>query len=172
MPLSFPNLRWETTNQQTDFYQPPGYSRVDRCSAWRKQHSVNNCKEVGGKKDMFVDCSRLTSGRDCLKTRKWCVVNTWMTRWQSPRHQPAGSYRKALHWRKGPLSAPPMWSAPETWTSSSSSGKTWSPAAGVCSWSDEHQWMRTINAACWVRLQCGGWESSFGSGLIISRRIV
>lgn len=68
-----------------------------------------------------------------------------MTRWQSPHHQWAGSYRKALHWQKAPLWAPPMWNALETWTSSFSSRKTLFPAAGVCSWYDEHQWMDSIN---------------------------
>lgn len=35
------------------------------------------------------------------------VLHTWTIRWQSPHHQPGGSYRKALRSQKAPLSAPP-----------------------------------------------------------------
>lgn len=92
-----------------------------------------------------------------------------MTRWRSPRHQSAGSCRRALHWRQALLWAPPMWNALETWTSSFSSKTTLFPAAGMCSWCDGHQWMND-KYSMW--LQSGGWKSFFGSRLIISEELL
>lgn len=89
----------------------------------------------------IVHREQIKTAAEVLKwvtTRKW---HTWMTRWRGPRHQSAGSCRRALRWRKALPWAPPEWNAPETWTSSSSSETTLFPAAGMCSWSDGHQWM-------------------------------
>lgn len=72
-------------------------------------------------------------------TRKWQVgLNTWMTRWQSPHHQWAGSCRKALRWRTALLWAPPVWTALETWTSSFWSKKTLFPSMN-----------ESTKTACW-----------------------